>query len=77
MFFCAQFVHDQTLRYMNKGLLPDEIAAVIRLPEHMAAHPYLWEFYGKAKPHAYIHTHMHIVLLHTYTHMLRVPSRVN
>ncbi|XP_046580350.1 alkyl/aryl-sulfatase BDS1-like [Haliotis rubra] len=41
-----QFVHDQTVRFMNKGLLPDEIAAKVRLPEHLATHPYLIELYG-------------------------------
>ncbi|XP_067651706.1 linear primary-alkylsulfatase-like [Haliotis asinina] len=41
-----QFVHDQTVRFMNKGLLPDEIATKVRLPEHLATHPYLIELYG-------------------------------
>ncbi|XP_067651707.1 linear primary-alkylsulfatase-like [Haliotis asinina] len=41
-----QFVHDQTIRFMNKGLMPDEIAAKVRLPEQLATHPYLLEFYG-------------------------------
>ncbi len=42
-----QFVHDQTVRYMNKGLTPDQIVERVRLPEHLASHPYLQEFYGK------------------------------
>ncbi|MEJ6587137.1 MAG: alkyl sulfatase dimerization domain-containing protein [Pelagibacterales bacterium] len=41
-----QFVHDQTVRYINKGLLPDEIAAQIELPSHLQSSPYLQEFYG-------------------------------
>jgi alkyl sulfatase BDS1-like metallo-beta-lactamase superfamily hydrolase len=42
-----QFVHDQTIRYMNKGLTPDELAEKIKLPEHLANYsPYLREFYG-------------------------------
>ena len=33
----VQFVHDQTIRHMNKGLTPDELAeAVWRLDEHYA-----------------------------------------
>ena len=41
-----QFVHDQTVRYINKGLLPDEIVARINLPPHLRSSPYLQEFYG-------------------------------
>ncbi len=42
-----QFVHDQTVRYMNRGLTPDQIVKRVRLPEHLASQPYLQEFYGK------------------------------
>lgn len=42
-----RYVHDQTLRAMNRGLLPDEVAATLRLPAHLAASPYLQEFYGR------------------------------
>ena len=42
-----QFVHDQTVRYMNRGLTPDQIVERVQLPAHLAAHPYLQEFYGK------------------------------
>jgi alkyl sulfatase BDS1-like metallo-beta-lactamase superfamily hydrolase len=42
-----RYVHDQTLRLMNRGLLPDEIAARLQLPAHLAASPYLQPFYGK------------------------------
>lgn len=42
-----RYLYDQTLRYINQGLTPDEIAARIRLPAHLAASPFLQEFYGK------------------------------
>jgi alkyl sulfatase BDS1-like metallo-beta-lactamase superfamily hydrolase len=42
-----RFVYDQTVRSMNLGLTPDDIAATIRLPAHLAQSPNLQEFYGK------------------------------
>tara|TARA_B110000091_G_scaffold214528_1_gene268733 strand:- start:3889 stop:5628 length:1740 start_codon:yes stop_codon:yes gene_type:complete len=42
-----QFVHDQTIRNMNLGLLPDEIAEKVILPSRLSKSPYLKEFYGK------------------------------
>ncbi len=42
-----QFVHDQSIRAMNMGMTPDEMAERIRLPEHLAAKPYLQPYYGK------------------------------
>lgn len=41
-----QFVHDQTVRLMNKGLTPQEIVEKVKLPAHLAAQPYLKEYYG-------------------------------
>ena len=41
-----QLVHDQTVRYMNKGLYPDEITRKVHLPPYLAEHPFLQEFYG-------------------------------
>jgi len=42
-----QFVHDQTIRYMNKGLTPDELVAKVKLPPHLESFsPYLRQFYG-------------------------------
>ncbi|MCD1295074.1 MBL fold metallo-hydrolase [Methanocella sp. CWC-04] len=41
-----QFVHDQTVRFMNKGLTPDELVEVVKLPKYLAGHPWLGEFYG-------------------------------
>ncbi len=41
-----QYVHDQTIRGINRGLSPDELAETIRLPAHLASKPYLQEYYG-------------------------------
>jgi len=41
-----QYVHDQTIRWINRGLLPDEIVERITLPPHLASKPYLREYYG-------------------------------
>ncbi|NKF51775.1 MBL fold metallo-hydrolase [Shewanella sp. WXL01] len=41
-----QFTHDQTIRYMNKGMTPDELVEVVKLPKHLASHPWLGEHYG-------------------------------
>ena len=41
-----QFVHDQTIRWMNKGLAPMEIVEKVKLPPHLARQPYLHEYYG-------------------------------
>ncbi len=41
-----QYVHDQTVRGMNKGRGPGELAATIRLPKHLEEHPWLQPFYG-------------------------------
>ena len=55
-----QFVHDQTVRFMNKGLSGRETAEVVRLPDHLASRPYLTEYYGtvewsvKAVYHGYL-----------------------
>lgn len=45
-----QYVHDQTIRQMNKGLTPDELAETVSFPEHLANYaPYLREYYGTVK----------------------------
>jgi len=55
-----QYVHDQTVRFMNKGLTAQEIADIVELPPHLINHPYLIEYYGtvewsvKAVYHGYI-----------------------
>ncbi len=46
-----QFVYDQTIRHMNRGMLPDELVATIHLPPHLANHPWLGDFYGGV-PHS-------------------------
>ena len=42
----VQHVHDQTVRFINKGMHPDEIAKQIKLPAELDQHPYLGQFYG-------------------------------
>lgn len=45
-----QFTRDQTVRYMNQGLAPDEIADIVQLPPHLANFsPWLREFYGTVR----------------------------
>ncbi len=41
-----QYVHDQTIRGINKGLTPDELVEFVKLPEHLGTHPFLLEHYG-------------------------------
>jgi alkyl sulfatase BDS1-like metallo-beta-lactamase superfamily hydrolase len=41
-----RYVYDQTIRQINQGRTPDEIAATLTLPAHLAASPYLQAFYG-------------------------------
>ena len=55
-----QYVHDQTVRHMNKGLSGLEISQIVKLPPHLINHPYLIEYYGtvewsvKAVYHGYM-----------------------
>ena len=45
-----QYVHDQTIRNMNKGLTPDELAEAVTFPHYLAEYkPYLREYYGTVK----------------------------
>ncbi len=45
-----QFVHDQTVRHMNKGLTAQEIANVVKLPPHIDAEkPWGRQYYGTVK----------------------------
>lgn len=41
-----QYTHDQTIRFMNKGMTADELVEVVKLPKHLANHPWLGEHYG-------------------------------
>ncbi|MDS0524274.1 alkyl/aryl-sulfatase [Clostridium sp. SHJSY1] len=40
------YVLEETLKGMNKGLTADELSNTIKLPENLASLPYLGEFYG-------------------------------
>ena len=44
-----QYVHDQTIRLMNKGFYPNEIVEMIKLPESIRNSPFLYEFYGTVR----------------------------
>ena len=44
-----QFVHDQTIQGINRGLTPDELVEAVKLPPHLEEHPYLQEYYGKVE----------------------------
>lgn len=44
-----QYSHDQTIRLMNKGYLMEDLAELVKLPPHLAEHPWLGEFYGSVK----------------------------
>lgn len=45
-----QYVHDQTIRFMARGLTPDELVDVVSgLPPRLRDHPWLGEFYGNVK----------------------------
>lgn len=46
-----QYVYDQTLRHMNLGYTARELAHMIKLPAHLASHPWLGEFYGHVHSH--------------------------
>ncbi|WP_095205074.1 alkyl/aryl-sulfatase [Mesorhizobium carmichaelinearum] len=41
-----KFVYDRTMEGIAKGKTPDELVQEIKLPEKLAKHPYLQEFYG-------------------------------
>jgi alkyl sulfatase BDS1-like metallo-beta-lactamase superfamily hydrolase len=39
------FIYNQSVRAINKGMTPDEMANSIRLPEHLDQHPWLYPGY--------------------------------
>lgn len=41
-----QYIHDQSVRYINQGFTSEEIVEKVALPKNLARHPYLKEFYG-------------------------------
>ncbi|MDF1630666.1 MAG: alkyl sulfatase dimerization domain-containing protein [Alcanivoracaceae bacterium] len=44
------YIHDQTIRYMNKGYTPDELVELVKFPPHLRDYgPYLREYYGTVK----------------------------
>lgn len=44
------FIHDQAVRFMNRGATPDELAELLpALPPHLAQHAWLGEYYGTVK----------------------------
>lgn len=43
-----QYVHDQSVRLINNGFTPDEIAEVIKLPDSVVVEPWTIEYYGNA-----------------------------
>jgi alkyl sulfatase BDS1-like metallo-beta-lactamase superfamily hydrolase len=44
------YIHDQTIRYMNKGHTPDELVELVKFPPHLGDYsPYLREYYGTVK----------------------------
>ena len=45
----VQLVHDQTVRFINQGMHPDEIADRIHLPKALKDKPYLQELYGTVR----------------------------
>ena len=48
-----QFIHDQTVQYMNRGLTPGEIKGLVKLPAHLAEDPYLQQTYGQVDRNIY------------------------
>ena len=41
-----QYVHDQSVRLMNMGFTPDEMAETIELPDSVVKEPWTMEYYG-------------------------------
>lgn len=41
-----RYIHDQTVRQINRGIHPDEIAKEMKLPQSLASHSYLRQCYG-------------------------------
>lgn len=45
-----QYIHDQTIRLINKGYRPDQLANAISMPKYLSEYsPYLREYYGTVK----------------------------
>jgi len=39
------FIYNQSIRAINKGMTPDEMVETIRLPKHLAEHPWMYPAY--------------------------------
>ena len=44
-----QYLHDQSVRWINRGYTWDELADKVTMPKQLAGHPWLGEFYGSYK----------------------------
>lgn len=44
-----KYVHDQSVRLLNKGMFPTQIVDQIKLPDYLAKHPFLQEHYGTVR----------------------------
>ncbi|MEN8720942.1 MAG: alkyl sulfatase dimerization domain-containing protein [Oceanococcaceae bacterium] len=44
-----RYVYDQSVRWINAGLTPNELVERVQLPPHLAQEPYLAEFYGTVR----------------------------
>lgn len=44
-----QHLHDQSVRWINKGATPAELMERVTMPPHLAGHEWLGEFYGSYK----------------------------
>ncbi len=42
-----KYTFDKTIEGMNKGMTPDELVEYTKLPEHLANHPNLIQYYGR------------------------------
>lgn len=47
----VQYIYDQTIRGINQGYTEDELAHMIKLPQHLQDHPWLQERYGERAWH--------------------------
>ena len=44
-----QFTYDQSIRFMNKGMTPDELVEAVQLPKDLKNHAWLGDFYGSIR----------------------------
>ena len=44
-----QFTYDQSIKAINNGATPEDLARDIKLPAHLATHPWLGDFYGSIR----------------------------